>query len=261
MVARPVSATATYVYCAVHHPRRPSLAGAPSGLPDAGPPRLLDAGMGLWLVVATVPLRRYRGEAIDDGLGDLEWVSRRAVAHAAVVEHVARAATVIPMKLFTIFTADARALAHVARLRPRLERLVRRLAGRREWGVRVSFDPARAARKARARPAPRAGAGTAFLLAKRRERDLARRLTGRSRAGAARVFRELARLADGAVRRPLPAGAGGRVVLDGAFLVTMDAAQRFRSAARRLAARIRDEGYELTLTGPWPPYNFVGSAR
>lgn len=258
-----MSTTATYVYCAVSHPRRPSLAGVPGGLPDAGAPRLVDAAGGLWLVVATVPLSRYRSEAIDDGLGDLEWVSRRAVAHEAVVAHVARSATVIPMKLFTLFTADERALAHVARLRPRLERLARRLTGRQEWGVRLRFDRARAARRARARRAPRAraGAGTAFLLAKKRERDVTRRLSGRGRAGAGRVFRELARLADGAVRRPLPAGAGGSVVLDGAFLVDADEAKRFRDAARRLAARMRDDGYELTLTGPWPPYNFVGLGR
>lgn len=254
---------ATYVYCVVRRATRPSLSGLPAGLPDADRPRLLDAGGGFWLIVASVPLGRYRSEAIEDGLGNLEWVARRAVAHEAVVERVARTATVIPMKLFTLFTADARALAHVARVRPRLEQIARRLAGRQEWGVRVRFDRERAARRARARRAPRArgGAGTAFLLAKKRERDVTRRLSGRGRAGAGRVFRELARLADGAVRRPLPAGAGGSVVLDGAFLVKADAVKRFREAARRLAARTREDGYELTLTGPWPPYNFVRLAR
>jgi len=253
---------ATYVYCVVRRATRPGIDGVPGGLPDAEAPRLLDAGGGLWLVVATVPLGRYRSDAIEARLGDLEWVSRRAIAHEAVVESFARSATVIPMKLFTLFTTDDRARAHVARVRTRLERIARRVSGRQEWGVRLRFDSARAARRESARGTPRArraGAGTAFLLRKKSEQEATRRLAGRARAGAARVFRELARHADAAVRRPVPAGTGA--VLDGAFLVKVGKAKRFREAAGHLAGRLRDDGYDLTLTGPWPPYNFVGLAR
>jgi len=49
---------ATYLYCLVRAPEKPSLAGAPPGLPGLSPPRALAAGDGLWLIAADAPLSR-----------------------------------------------------------------------------------------------------------------------------------------------------------------------------------------------------------
>src|SRR5262245_22270302 len=108
-------------------------------------------GNDLWLVAATAEPSAYSAEVIDEHLSDLAWVSERALAHEAVIEHVAQAHTAIPLKLFTIFASDARACAHLTPMRRELGALAARLAGRAEWGLRVSFDgrPARAARPAR----------------------------------------------------------------------------------------------------------------
>src|SRR5688572_17770531 len=99
----------------------------PRGLAGAGPVRLLDAGERLWLVAADAPLARYGAAAIERGLRDLTWVSACAMGHEGVVEHFARRATVIPMKLFTLFASDERAVAHVQRTRRRLDRLITRV--------------------------------------------------------------------------------------------------------------------------------------
>ena len=86
------------------------------GLPGAEPPRLLDAGEQLWLVVATAPVAQYGAAPIERRLQDLDWVSRCAMAHEAVVEDAARSGPVVPMKLFTLFSSDdARRGAHGAR--------------------------------------------------------------------------------------------------------------------------------------------------
>lgn len=253
--------TATYLYCLVHARRAPSLARAPRGLPGMGPPRLLDAGEGLWLVVADAPLDRYGAAPIERGLRDLRWVSARAVAHEAVVEHAARAGTVLPMKLFTLFAGDDRALAHVGRTRRKIDRLLARVADRDEWGVRLSLDEARARRGIAAGAGRRAGpaaTGTAFLLRKKGEQDAVRRLVERAREEAERVFEDLARRADDARRHTPPQAPGAvRVLLDAAFLVPARQAARFRGAVRLLGARLARDGFQLTLTGPWPPYNFV----
>src|SRR5438552_1835163 len=112
------SPPATYVYCLVAAARRPSLARVPAGLSGTGRPRLLEihppaAGgrrFDNWLVVAHAPLERYGETAIARGLSDLEWVARAAVAHESVVEAFISAPAVLPMKLFTIFSSDERAL-------------------------------------------------------------------------------------------------------------------------------------------------------
>ena len=252
--------TATYLYCLVRSAREPSLRGAPAGLPGAGRPRAIDAGGGLWLVAANAPLERYGEKPIERGLRDLAWVSSVAVPHEAVVEHVARNGTVVPMKLFTLFRSDARALEHVAKRRKRIDRVVERIEGREEWGLRVLLDEAAALRRARDEvQAVAPGApGAAFLLRKKKEHDLAREVIEHARDRADGLFELLAIQADDARRRPPPPGEiGKRVLLDAAFLLQRKKAKAFQTKVRAEAKKLADRDYQLTLTGPWPAYTFV----
>jgi hypothetical protein len=50
---------------------------------------------------------------------------------------------------------------------------------------------------------------------------------------------------------------GARLVLDAAFLVAPARLPRFKATAKKAAASLSPHGYALTLSGPWPPYNFV----
>lgn len=253
--------TATYLYCVAHGKRPPALARAPRGLPGTGRPRAVDAGEGLWIVVADAPLDRYGAAPVEARLRDLDWVAACATAHEAVVEHVARAATTIPLKLFTLFNTDERAVAHIARLRPAIDRAVARVAGRQEWGIRVHLDEARARRVQRER-ATKATAGvtsgTRFLMLKKQEQQAIKEALARGRADVDETFEALAQAADDARRRQPDNVDGTRLVLDAAFLLPPRRVTAFKRAARARAARLAQHGYTLTLSGPWPPYNFVG---
>jgi hypothetical protein len=246
---------ATYLYGLLQRRDMPDLAGAPRGLPGMGRPRALAAGPSLWLVVADAPLRHYTGPAIDGRLTDLGWVSACAMAHEALVEHAATLGTVVPMKLFTLFSTDARAVTHVARRRDRLARVIRRVAGRNEWGIQI--------RGTGARPTPRparALSGTAFLQRKRRE-AAARRAGGGASAPTLRAaLSELRRVAGSVRRRPIASDSpgGGGLILDVVLLVAMRRRARFLRTIARLTARLARAGYAVTLTGPWPPYHFIG---
>lgn len=259
--------TATYLYCLVHATRAPSLRDAPPGLPGSDKPRALDAGRGLWLVVSDAPLDRYGEKPIERGLQDLAWVSSVAVPHEAVVEHLARQATVVPMKLFTLFRSDERALEHVAKQRKRIDRLVERIEGREEWGVRVLIDELEALRSAREEAqqiSGRGAPGAAFLLRKKKEHDAAREVIEHARDRADELFEQLAAKADDARRRPPPPGeVGKRVLLDAAFLLPRSRAKAFQNLVRATAKKLAPRHYQLTLTGPWPAYTFVaeGEAR
>jgi hypothetical protein len=250
-------AHATYVYAVVEGQKQPDLSAAPPGLPGCGRPRVIDAGGSLWLVAADAPLRHYDDRALERGLKDLEWVALRAMAHQRVVEHCLRLGTVLPMKLFTLFRADARAAGHVAGQRRALRALARRVRGRHEWGVRLSVDPEAASRsvqKGAAAAGRGAARGTAYLLRKTRERTLARDLLRGARAEAERAYAALKRLAAAAQRRA-PAGDG--LVLDAAFLVPARGARRFGQAVTRLQRQLAPRGLVVALTGPWPAYSFV----
>jgi hypothetical protein len=263
-----VSATAaTYVYCLVQSPGPPLLEGVPSGLPETSPVRALPLGHGLWAMVAGAPLPEYGSEEIDARLAEIDWVSDRALAHEEVVEHFAAAHPVLPMKLFTLFTDDERALAALDARREEIGRALARIAGRVEWGVRILFHETKARRTAadavaREEPAGAPGAsGKGFLLRKKVEQDSARTLTARVRAEADRAYEELARHAAEARRRePVAGEAGARLLLDAAFLVPREDGERFEEAVARWADQLAGQACEVTLTGPWPPYNFIEEA-
>ena len=253
-----MDSTATYVYCIVHAAVTPKASRAPQGLPGATRPSLLPAGRSLWIVVADVPLERYGPAPLEASLRDLEWVAGAAVAHEAVVEHFSRQAktTVIPMKLFTMFSTADRAVQDMRSRRRDLDPVLKRIAGCEEWGVRITRPvPAVTRRKP---GAERASSGAAFLAAKKQARDDAREAVRAGDALADGAFEALAAVARDARRRDdAPEGAAAPPLLDAAFLVPPIAAYAFRSVARRLAAGSAKAGAHMTLTGPWPAYNFV----
>jgi hypothetical protein len=245
--------SATYLYCVVSCPGMLSTSGAPPGLPGLSDPRALPVGDGLWLVAADAPLPAYSADSIQENLQDLDWISGRALAHEAVVEHFGRTGTVVPMKIFTLFAGDDRALEHIRNDRGRLDRILSRIAGCQEWGVLVRFDESRA--KEAVANDRRPSSGTDFLQRKKLEKDAARTLLSKLQPEMDEVFADLAAQAAESRRRapvsPSP------LLLDGAFLVRTEDAADFEKTVSRWAGRLADSACELTLTGPWPPYNFL----
>ena len=248
----------TYVYCVIGSARRPRLPRASRRLPGMGPVRLLDIERGLFMAVADAPLDRYGEAAINRGLSNLDWVSRAAVAHEAVVESFISETAVLPMKLFTIFTSDARAIEYVRAERQRIAAVVKRVANHQEWGVRVTIDRARAATpRKRVSSSPRAG--VAYLTRKKAQRDAAVELATQARETVAALYDRLAARSRAAKRRlasELPVR-GGPLLLDAAFLVGRARATSFQALIERESRSLARHGYALTVSGPWPPYSFV----
>jgi hypothetical protein len=181
-----------------------------------------------------------------------------AVAHEAVVEHFAgrRQATVVPMQLFTMFSTLDRAIEETKSQRSALEPVLAHIAGCEEWGVRINRGPAAAG--ARTRAPTRAKSGAAFLAARKQARDEARAALRGAAETADHAYHALAVIARDARRRDdAPSGAVPPPLLDAAFLVPAARRARFKAAARRLAATAALTGADVTLTGPWPAYNFV----
>jgi gas vesicle protein GvpL/GvpF len=251
--------TATYVYCILHAARTPGMARAPRGLAGATRPSIAPVTRSLSLVIATVPLASYGSGPLEASLQDMKWVADVAVAHEAVVEYFVRQAgiTVIPMKLFTMFTSDARAIEETRSRGGDLEAVAKRIAGCEEWGVRIIRRAPASPPQRRPRDA-KPSSGAAFLAAKKEARDLARAAAHAAAEAAARAFTTLASIARDARRRDdVPEGASSPPLLDAAFLVPATRRARFKAAVRKLAVTNAKAGGEVTLSGPWPSYNFI----
>lgn len=248
--------TATYVFALVAHARRPALPRGCPSLPLGSRPAVVPVKPGWWLVVCEVPLSTYGTEALAERMSNLEWISSVAVAHEGVIAAFMRADAVVPLKLFTIFSSQARALQHFLGREEELNVVIARVARSEEWGVRVAVraEPVRAA----VRPAPAAAAadGASYLRGKKAQYQAAASQHSRVRALASELFESLADLSADARQRELDRTPGA-VVLDAAFLVPRTGAARLKAAAARYARTLGVEGGDLAVTGPWPPYSFV----
>jgi hypothetical protein len=210
-------------------------------------------------VAADAPLPEYSGESIDAHLPDLDWVGDRALAHERVVEHFAASWAVLPLKLFTLFSSDERAAQGLRERREDIGRVLERIAGRVEWGVRILFQETKAKKPEPPPASPTTGTG--FLLRKKEEQDGAGSLAGRARATVDQLYDDLARQAVAARRHAPEVGEGGaRLLLDAAFLVAKAGGDGFAAAVERWTDRLSEHGCDLNLTGPWPPYNFIEEA-
>jgi gas vesicle protein GvpL/GvpF len=243
---------ATYVFCLVQSDRPPSLRGVPESIPGAGAPRVIPVDRGMWAVVADAPLDRFSEEQLQKDLQDLEAVSRHALAHASVVEFFFRRSPVIPLKLFTLFSADARARAHLLTRRARLQRLFAELRGLEEWGVRIIAGEAE--RRA-ARPLV---SGRDYLESRKRLRDQRAKPPRAVVREATSALKTLEHLASKVRKEAFPpAGAGRPFVTGASFLVKAQRRNQWKKQAARLADSLGRHGHRLEVSGPWPPYHFA----
>ncbi|MBP2707858.1 GvpL/GvpF family gas vesicle protein [Microbispora sp. RL4-1S] len=224
---------------------------------------------GLAAYVSEVPLDQFGEEPLRRLLEELDWVEDVARSHHRVVETLSTGTPVAPVRLVTVYHGLDQVGDLLTRRRADFLRVLCRVSGRREWGVKAyaTRPPERppegpASESAASGPAG-AGHGTAespgtAYLRQRKESLRGRREAWRSAAERAeRLHAALGEIADGACRhRPQDPHLSGRddvMVLNGAYLLDPAREPEFSEAL----AAFRGEGMEVELTGPWAPYSFT----
>jgi hypothetical protein len=227
---------------------------------------------GLSAVVSTLPADVFSGESLKANLGEAAWLQENVRKHASIIEQLRSRQTLLPMPFCTIF--------------PNRDKVVRLLEvnygqyfdslglveGKQEWGVRIYSN-------------------TDVLQSKVNESD--RRVEGAfgsiSRGVSGYLKNEMDRMEQESQQDPielmiehcsqrsheamLALAAEGRfnpdrgsqerqgehLVLNTAYLVEDAMDSEIRAEVERLKAEYAELGFRFELTGPWPPYHFVGA--
>ncbi len=252
----------TYLY-AVARDAGPVPADGLTGV--AGTPVRRIGHRGLAAYVSTVPLDRFGEEPLRRSMEDLDWLDDTARAHHRVVEAVAAGVPAVPVRLVTVYGGDEQVRGLLDRRHDGFDQALSRIAGRREWGVKVYAPvgeraPEPGAASGVGGPGAASGAGgpgAAYL--KRRQAGLRSReeLWRQASARAERAHESLAAVAVAArLHRPQDPQWSGRrepMILHGAYLVDEDRGAEFR----RVVDGLRAGGDAVELTGPWAPYSFA----
>ena len=235
---------------------------------DDGPVRLIRAGR-LGALVGLVDAAAYSDEVLNERLADLAWVGLRGLAHERVLDDFTRKGPVIPLSLFSLHRDEARILERLAGETERYERVLERLRGRREFGVKLWREDARLTDRLHELSPPlralqveieAAPPGKAFLLGRKREGMQAEELRRVSARVSHEVYASLRQEAERSTTVTLPANppqTGRTLLLHAAFLLPDDAFGTFQGRLGEMVATFGPLGFDLEFSGPWPAYHFT----
>jgi len=220
-------------------------------------------------IVSPVSLAEFGEETLRENLNDVTWLEEKARAHENVLEGALQRATIVPMRLCTIYSGEEQVGEMLRNQRDILLDALVRLEGKAEWGVKLIAEPGALERVVAERSGAddddgKVSSGTAYMNRKRR---VARTRDGELELAedwAREVHDQLAEAAHEALLNPLQrpdvSGYEGDMLLNGVYLVEDPRLEDFRAVAERLADEYQRLGVAVELTGPWPPYNFVKSS-
>jgi hypothetical protein len=260
----PDTGTGSYVYGVVD--AGVALETSLPGVDPSSPVRLLREGE-IAAAVSEVALEEFGEAPLREHLRDMQWVERVARAHETVLDQIQARATVVPMRMCTVYRSESGVRDMLRREASALEQALDHLDGKAEWGVKAFADPSEVVVAGADDDADAAAShqddsrGAAYMRQRQGERDRRERARQHLDEIAVEIHERLCMLAaDGQVmppQRPEVSGHAGDMVLNGVYLVADDDQERFHAEVQMLEAEFAPLGVKLQQTGPWPAYNFV----
>ncbi|MBM7171129.1 GvpL/GvpF family gas vesicle protein [Streptomyces sp. G44] len=250
-----------YVY-AVCRPLDAPLAADLTGVGGV-PPRQL-AHEGLVAVVGPVPERDFAEEPLRGHLEDLDWLADTARAHQRVIAALTSVTCPLPLRLGTVFRDDSGVRAMLQEGADRFRRVLERIDGCVEWGVKVHLESEESAQEGSAGTPARDKplSGRDYLRQRRSRRTAQEEGRQRAEAFAQSLHERLARRADDSrLHAPQNAAlskAPGQNILNAAYLVPRAHSEEFVELVDRTKDDERESaGLRVELTGPWAAYSFT----
>lgn len=222
----------------------------------------------LTAVVSAVAQAEFGEAALRRNLEDLQWLEKTAREHHAVIEAVAEQGPVVPMRLATVYDSDAGLAGKLTERAADLHRALSRVQASHEWGVRgyapePTDGPAATAGQGQSGDDQPLSPGAAYLQRRRTQLDARENARREAASSAQAVYEELSGIATGArlypPQSPELTGQSAAMVLNAAYLVADHRTEEFREHVTALVQR--HQSLQLTLTGPWPAYSFVGDVN
>jgi hypothetical protein len=255
-------------------------------------------GSGLTALVSDVSLAEFGEAALRENLENLDWLDEVAREHHYVIDAAGRLFPLLPVRLATVYSGDAALRAALAEHNAHLLDSLHRVGGRVEWGVKAyaaqeaaaGTEPGTGQEAGKAEPdktepgpaadlagadtgkdsasgsgadkdaGPGSGAGLAYLKRRRAQLSAAKESKTAAVNIAQAVHADLTAKANDTrlhpPQSPQLSGIRQPMLLNAAYL--LDAADSVSFTAAVAGQATSHPELRIELTGPWPPYSFVG---
>ncbi|MBI4802943.1 MAG: GvpL/GvpF family gas vesicle protein [Elusimicrobia bacterium] len=228
-------------------------------------------------VVSRVSLKEFGSEEIQNkSQEDLKWIKEKALAHEKVIEAAAKKndtrLSLIPMRFGIIFNGEKSLKTMLDKDYARITEKLEKIRGKQEWGLKVYLKGQKnfeeevkeksALIKKKRKELANLPEGAAFFMEEELKtlilKETAEELTGFA-LGVFEAFKNIA--VDCVKNKNLGKELTGKsepMVLNAAYLIPGESVAEFKTEAEKANKRIREKGFYLEYSGPWPAYNFAG---
>lgn len=259
-----------YVYGIVKNNGGQPIEGLPeTGIDPAYPVYSLSC-RDIQAIVSRVSLHEFGQEELEARLNDLTWLKTKVQVHQDILETVLAGRALVPMRFCIIYQTEQRVQEMLTQYYADFVDALTWLEDKKEWGCKVYCDRETLAQQVggisdrvkelRAEMDKKSG-GAAYFLKKKVDEAIAEEVERISDDSAQHIHDLLAGYAEESVVNSLQSkeltGRQEEMVLNGAYLVSVEQLPAFRAQLESLAAKYGAMGFSCEMTGPWPPYNFV----
>ena len=252
-----------YAYCLSNTPPDLTRTDRYGGL------RNVSAG-GFYIIVKTVQEDEFSEEILKINLSDIQWLEAHVREHVEVINLIMEQVTVIPFKFGTIYHTEERLRNFVGDYAESLAENLLHLEQKEEWSVKIycdrktlcdQMDELSEEAAALERQIMASSPGKAFLLKRKKsdlminEMDRLCKIYGQEYFDGFKALSEATSL-----NNLLPKEYTGRndeMILNAAFLVGKERTAGFILTAKTMKNKYADIGFDVELTGPWPPFSFT----
>lgn len=254
-----------YLFCLMPAEPLPEIAG--KGI-DGEHPLIIEVIGNVAVVFSEIDPEDFSGPESRKKMEDLGWVAARALSHEEVVLSAMKHGPVLPVRFGTVFSSLAAAAEPLRQRRDVLEKYFRDTASKQEWTLKGYVDRPRArARMTAARLAAEkeqlAGLspGKRYFLEQKIkgavDKDMAIWLKEMAR-DILRVVREVsAGFSECRLQSQDVTGRDEEMFFHGALLVADESAKDLPGITNEWNTCQKNQGLQIELSGPWPPYHFA----
>ncbi|MEX2431088.1 MAG: GvpL/GvpF family gas vesicle protein, partial [Dehalococcoidia bacterium] len=226
---------------------------------------------GLIAAVSEVPAHLFQEDALNALLQDMTRVGAYALRHdEAIRALMASAPALVPLAFGTVYVSPTGIVDLLNRNADQFHRLLAELDGKQEWTLKVRVDTGRVTATAEnmsseaqrlAEKLQTSTTGRAYLLEKQRLQAIAKEAARLQADALEDLLQGLGNTAAAVTVDDLPQQDPSPLVLalKAALLVDAQRLEELRAGIDALQEQHAAAGLSLEVTGPWPPYSFVGA--
>lgn len=224
----------------------------------------------LYAVVKDVSPEEFSEENLKRNFASLEWIEAHTREHIGVICEVMKSCSVIPFKFGAIFNSEENIGKFIDEYAASLSENLNRVKGNEEWSVKifcnhevidsqieVLSEEVRGIEAQIKESTP----GRAFILKRKRAELVTNEVERVIRGAGQHCFDSLERYSGQThLCNLLPRELTERnddMILNATYFVKEESVPEFLKTADNLLDEYKKIGFELEVTGPWPPFTFV----